>query len=84
MALKVAEFLYVKDRKDEAPVVLLDDVFGELDLHRGRHLLDVMRNLGQTVITTTDEEVFRGAVHWNEKHRRFAVVQGNCARVTAG
>jgi DNA replication and repair protein RecF len=83
VALKVAEFLYVQDRRDESPVVLLDDVFSELDTRRGRHMLDIMGTLGQTLITTTDEEVFRDTVGWNDHHRRFSVVQGTCTRVQA-
>jgi DNA replication and repair protein RecF len=83
VALKVAEFLYIREQKDEPPAVLLDDVFSELDVRRGQHLLDVIRELGQTIMSTTDENVFHGSVRWNDHHRRFCVVQGTCSRVAA-
>lgn len=76
IALKIAEFHYLKERRREIPVVLLDDVFSELDEHRSRLLLTATSNLGQTFITTTDEADFRNVVRWNGTHRKFYVQAG--------
>ena len=76
VALKVAEFFYLLDRRSERPMMLLDDVFSELDEDRARRLLDTVRTLGQTFITTTDEGVFRGVIPWDGTHRRFTVEAG--------
>lgn len=48
VALKIAELEFIK-----SPILLLDDVFSELDETRRRHLLELTSNQ-QTVIATTD------------------------------
>ncbi|MBI3006388.1 MAG: DNA replication/repair protein RecF, partial [Ignavibacteriales bacterium] len=53
VALKIAEFNYMKDACQETPVFLLDDVFSELDEHRSQRLIQATQSLGQTFITTT-------------------------------
>lgn len=78
VALKVAEFFYLKEHRGEAPIFLLDDVFGELDEHRSKRILEVVETLGQTVITATNEAPFRDAIHWDGYHRRFHVENGTC------
>jgi DNA replication and repair protein RecF len=76
IALKLAEFLYMRERGGEAPLLLLDDVFSELDQHRAERILRRIGDLGQSIITATDERSFHGAVPWNGDHRRFAIAQG--------
>jgi len=78
VALKVAEFFYLKERRNEVPIFLLDDVFSELDEHRSQHILDLVGGLGQTFITATSESVFRHRVEWNDRHRRTLVENGTC------
>lgn len=76
VALKVAEFFYLKERANEGPIFLLDDLFSELDEHRSRHILELVGRLGQTIITATDEGVFHNAVPWGTMNRRFLVDNG--------
>lgn len=78
VALKVAEFFYLKERCNETPVFLLDDVFSELDEHRSRSLLTVAESLGQIFVTTTSEKVFGGA-EWNNERRKFFIRNGALA-----
>lgn len=80
VALKVAEFLYMRDTLGERPMFLLDDVFSELDARRSVRILAMTSALGQTIITTTDELVFRNAVRWNDDNRKFLVERGKCTR----
>ena len=75
VALKVAEFFYLKERCKETPVFLFDDVFGELDERRSQKLLSVVESLGQTFITTTGEKIFGGA-EWNNERRKFFIANG--------
>jgi DNA replication and repair protein RecF len=75
VALKVAEFFYLKERCNETPVFLLDDVFSELDEHRSKKLLTVAETLGQIFITTTSEKVF-GGMEWNRERRKFFIQNG--------
>ncbi|MBI2429006.1 MAG: DNA replication/repair protein RecF [Ignavibacteriales bacterium] len=75
VALKVAEFFYLKERCNETPVFLLDDVFSELDENRSQKLLSLVESLGQTFITATGEKMF-GGVHWNKQRRKFFIKDG--------
>jgi DNA replication and repair protein RecF len=81
VALKVAEFFYLKERCNETPVFLLDDVFSELDEHRSKKLLNVAESLGQIFITTTSEKVFGGA-EWNQDRRKFFIRNGSVVNET--
>jgi DNA replication and repair protein RecF len=78
VGLKVAEFTYVRERRGETPLFLLDDVFSELDARRAGKILSLVQGLGQTMITATDDSAFRGAVAWGTDHRRFTVDGGTC------
>jgi len=55
LAIKLAETVYIKEKTGEKPVLLLDDVFSELDTSRQKQLLNVIKDF-QTIITTTDYE----------------------------
>jgi DNA replication and repair protein RecF len=78
VALKVAEFHFVSERSGERPLFLLDDVFSELDRHRAARILALVSELGQTIITTTDERAFQDAVVWDGQNRRYSVEHGTC------
>ncbi|MBI4536169.1 MAG: DNA replication/repair protein RecF [Ignavibacteriae bacterium] len=78
VALKTAEFFYIREQRRETPIFLLDDVFSELDPHRSRNVVGLIADLGQAILTTADESVFQGAVQWNAYHRRFYVENGTC------
>lgn len=53
LALKLAEIKFIEDKMGKKPVLLLDDVFSELDPERQKHLFKTLQNC-QTLITTTD------------------------------
>jgi len=53
LALKLAEVDFLTEKTGETPVLLLDDVFSELDESR-RDLLSQIFTRQQTVVTTTD------------------------------
>ncbi len=77
IALKIGEFHYLRERCRETPVLLLDDVFSELDAHRAERLLNVLVTLGQAFITTTSDNWFPPNFDWSGPHRRFTVHQGS-------
>ena len=54
VALRFAEFFYLKERTSNTPVFLLDDVFGELDTKRAVKISEYLRHVGQAFITLTD------------------------------
>ncbi len=53
LALKLAEIEFIKEKTGKHPILLLDDVFSELDHDRQVHLLKAIKNC-QTIITTCD------------------------------
>jgi len=54
VALRFAEFFYLKEKTGKAPIFLLDDVFGELDTARSIRISENLSRVGQTFITLTD------------------------------
>ncbi len=55
LTLKFAEIDLLKERKGFYPILLLDDVFSELDERRQKYLFNIIKNT-QTFITTTHPE----------------------------
>ena len=53
LALKLAEIEYIQSKTEQTPLLLLDDVFSELDESRRHWLVDGLTDV-QTIITTTD------------------------------
>ncbi len=51
IGLKIAEFHYLASQCAETPIILLDDIFGELDARRAERVYDLTRTLAQTFIT---------------------------------
>lgn len=56
LALKIAEVNYFTDAVGEKPLLLLDDLFSELDIVKKNNLLNKLDGSVQTIITTTDME----------------------------
>jgi DNA replication and repair protein RecF len=83
VGLKLAEFSYLKDRCNETPLLLLDDVFSELDAHRCRHLLDLVASAGQAFVTATDERLVPTDGRHDATKARFHVHGGHVERIEA-
>ena len=56
LALKIIELKIIESSREQTPILLLDDVFSELDGKR-RHALTDYLNKYQTFITTTDADL---------------------------
>jgi DNA replication and repair protein RecF len=56
LALKLALYLYLSDHREEPPILLLDDVFGDLDERRTRIFLELLTGdlVTQSIITAAD------------------------------
>ena len=54
LALKLSEIEIFKKYKDTTPILLLDDIFSELDDNKKNNLLKYINKNIQTIITTTD------------------------------
>jgi len=58
LALKLAEVDWMKERTNEWPVILLDEVMAELDVQRRADLLKYIGESQQVFFTTTDLNLF--------------------------
>ncbi len=76
VSLKMAEHAYLRERRNERPIMLLDDLFGELDTNRSRRILEQISQDGQCVITATDERPFIHATNLHTEFKRFTVERG--------
>lgn len=56
LSLKIIELQILEDERSVRPLLLLDDVFSELDGARRRALTDFLKDY-QTIITTTDADI---------------------------
>ena len=54
IAYKIAEMLIFKKIKGEYPVLLLDDIFSEIDIKRRNNIMKYLKNDIQVILTTTD------------------------------
>ncbi len=52
LSLKLSEIHQIREKRNEYPVLLLDDVFSELDVHRQEYLLSEIKKT-QTIMTGT-------------------------------
>jgi len=57
IALKLAEFEYLKETCNETPILVFDDVLSELDSIRARKLLETTGSKAQVFVTSTDEHL---------------------------
>jgi DNA replication and repair protein RecF len=58
LSTKLAELAYMRASTGDEPVLLLDDVFSELDIPRRAHLLRAVLQHEQVLLTTTDYASF--------------------------
>ena len=61
LSLRLAEARYLGNESGDSPVLLLDDVFSELDSNRRRYLLDSIRGFHQVIISTIEMDYFNSS-----------------------
>jgi DNA replication and repair protein RecF len=86
LALRLASFAFLRERLDETPLLLLDDVFGPLDEARAGVVLDLLQSdaVGQSVVTAARPEPFYEALPFERaEHQAVAVVDGAVAPLEA-
>lgn len=74
LSLKLSEIEIVKNKSDDVPVLLLDDVLSELDRKRQNYILKCIENV-QTIITCTGLEEFIN--YRMDVNRIYRVENGN-------
>ncbi len=79
LTVKLAEIEILKKHNLETPILLLDDVFSELDDEKKNRLLKYISKDIQTIITTTDLKNIDKKI--KKKSRLFEIESGNIKRV---
>lgn len=74
MAFKLAELEWMRERIGEWPILLLDEVVAELDAARRGYLLDRINGATQTLMTTTELDIFAPA--FRERATVWKVTEG--------
>jgi DNA replication and repair protein RecF len=82
LALKLAELTLIESVVGAPPLLLLDDVLAELDLHRQNQLLSVIQDRFQTLVTTTHLGAFDD--RWLGSARILTVRSGQIQDATPG
>lgn len=78
ISMKFAEFNFLKNIKNETPIILLDDIFAELDSTRSELVLNMLRaNKSQTFITLTNREFLRNEFFTSRNIKYFEFNKGN-------
>jgi DNA replication and repair protein RecF len=84
LALKLAELDLLTTLDGRPPLLLLDDVFSELDPARRAHLVRRIAELPQALITTTDPDDIDADLRRRATHWRVVPDENGGARVVAG
>ncbi|MBI4282553.1 MAG: DNA replication/repair protein RecF [Chloroflexi bacterium] len=75
ISLKLAEGTLLERERGESPILLLDDVFSELDASRRRRLLEYVSRSQQALVSTTDLD--RIESHFLAQASKFLVGKGS-------
>jgi len=78
LALRLAEAEYLAETRGDDPVILLDDVFSEMDDGRRERVLQKVARYRQTLVTTTDVGPVRAAL--GDSAAYFRVADGSVTR----
>ena len=78
VALRLAEADYLAQSRGDDPVILLDDVFSEMDGRRRERVLRRIQAYRQALVTTTDVDMVRSVL--GEGAAYFSVVDGTVRR----
>jgi len=80
IALKLAKFNFIREKKGFTPILLLDDIFDKLDHNRVNYIVDLIEKekLGQTFITDTDIKKVPGILKaMKVDFKAFEIQQGS-------
>ena len=78
LALRLAEAGYLAEARQDAPIILLDDVCSEMDAGRRERVLRKAAGYGQTLLTTTDVGLARAGL--GDSAAYFRVAGGTVSR----
>lgn len=74
LSLRLSEVILIKNITNDCPILLLDDIFSELDVKRRNNLIKYVSDDVQTIITTTDLKMIDQSLI--QKSKIFKIVNG--------
>ncbi|MCC5907849.1 MAG: DNA replication/repair protein RecF [Balneolaceae bacterium] len=81
MALKMAQLFYYSDELDDLPIMLLDDVFGNLDQRKTDIITETLnKHSGQTFITSASERPFEEEAYRNKNENSWFTVNSGTVK----
>lgn len=82
VALILAEFDFLKEKRDTAPLLLLDDILSELDSGRVSKIIAHLKDFGQIFLTTTGEDYLEKIreMYGTDEISVYKVVKGNAVQ----
>jgi DNA replication and repair protein RecF len=85
ISLRTAQFQYIKDKIQDTPVLLIDDVIRELDIKRREYFVNLLLGSGQAFFTTTDLDGIKDYIgDMKENIQVFSVKSGEMKEVSIG
>lgn len=87
VALKLAEFEFIRKIMEIPPILLLDDIFDKFDALRVKHIISLVaqNNFGQIFITDTNASRLQGILsELSKEHRIFEIDHDNTVKLLEG
>ncbi len=82
LSLKMAQLHYYSDELDDLPILMLDDVFGDLDLTKIEVMLTALDNhMGQVFITSATPIPFDDFINFDSAKNQYYVVENGQVQV---
>ncbi len=81
ISLKMAEYQFLKNLQNQIPLLLFDDIFGELDAGRISNMISTLSEIGQVFITTTSPHFFGKVDSWKSETFFYEVDAGHVKQV---
>lgn len=81
ISLKIAEYNYLLQKKEERPLLLLDDCYSELDEIREKSAFESVHGLGQIILTSPRENILEKRNYSHENVNYYFVKQGTIEQI---
>ena len=79
IAIKFAEFCYLQETLHETPIILLDDIFSELDSERIAKVIDLVTRYNAQTFITVNYTDFLSKINVKDGYRIIPIVDGKVA-----
>lgn len=67
ICLKMSEFEIIRDIKQKKSIILVDDIFSELDENRRGNMIDLLKSKGQLIFTMVNADFIKSGIQGNVK-----------------